>query len=156
MRLAAFARCVFLAVACCVYVVEPIRVTAASLPTASLRAPAALLSLEVARSDADREHGLMNRRALPAHHGMIFVFNGDSKRNFWMKNTLVPLDMVFLNARGNVTSVAERVPATKPNQPDHDVPQRHGFGRYVIELPAGEARTDGLNTGTTLHMPSLP
>lgn len=125
-------------------------------PVVAVRAPYATLSLETARSEAERERGLMGRRVLAAHHGMLFVFEREATQYFWMKETLVPLDMVFVSGRGVVTSVAARVPAPLPGTPEARLPRRQGRGRYVIELPAGEAARDGIRSGINLRIPPFP
>jgi len=125
-------------------------------PVVAVRAPYATLLLETARSAAERERGLMGRRVLAAHHGMLFVFEREATQYFWMKNTLVPLDMLFVSRRGVVTSVAARVPAPSPGTPEARLPRRQGRGRYVIELPAGEAARDGIRSGVNLRIPPFP
>ena len=71
---------------------------------------------------------------------MIFVFtDGDNFRDFWMKNTLIPLDMVFVSKNGRVNDLRANVPATNVDTPDDKIPHRDGTGTYVIELAAGEA-----------------
>ena len=126
------------------------------LPTVELRAPRAALSVQVARSREQRERGLMNVRALPPHTGMLFVFSAESRKSFWMKDTLIDLDMVWLRKDGTVTSVAARVPRSEPTTPDDRVATREGDGAYVLELPAGEAQDDGLRAGArVIGLPPL-
>ena len=82
---------------------------------------------------------------------MIFVFEQDAPVEFWMKNTLVPLDMVFVAADGTVRTVAANVPVVPTDTPDDRIPRRDGTGQFVIELPANEAASDGIKTGTHLN-----
>ncbi|MBV9971884.1 MAG: DUF192 domain-containing protein [Candidatus Eremiobacteraeota bacterium] len=119
-------------------------------PHLMLKAPLATLSLEVADTQAAQMRGLMYRTTLPPHTGMIFVFPKDDVVEFWMKNTLIPLDMVFIAADGRVRFVSANVPATTPAAPDDRIPRVLGRAKYVIEIPAGEAAVDGLQTGTRL------
>ena len=121
-----------------------------------VHAPKADLRLEVAATEAQREYGLMNRTSLAAHTGMIFVFPADTPVQFWMKNTLVPLDMVFVAADGTVRSVDANVPVVSPSLPDSSIPLENGAGKYVIELPAGEAAKDGILAGTKLDLADVP
>jgi uncharacterized membrane protein (UPF0127 family) len=123
----------------------------------AIAAPRATLQLAVAETDARRERGLMGVTRLDAGQGMIFVFPDavDRRRDFWMKDTLLPLDMVFVRTDGNVSSVSADVPATKPGTPDSDVARRAGLGRYVIELRAGGAHAAGLEPGTRLFIPPI-
>lgn len=129
--------------------------TVQHLPTVTIHAPKATLTLQVARTEDQREQGLMNVTALPPHTGMIFVFDKDAVVEFWMKNTLVPLDMVFLGPDGTVRSVAANVPATLRSTPDEKIPRRMGKAKYVIELPAGEADRDGIIGSTVLSLTAL-
>lgn len=131
-------------------------VLAATLTTVVVQAPRASLTLEVASTAAQRERGLMNRPKLPAHTGMLFIFRGDAPVQFWMKNTLVPLDMLFVAPDGSVRSVSRNVPIADPKTPDDLIPRVEGRGKYVIELPAGESARDGIAAGTRLTLPALP
>ncbi len=118
-----------------------------------IKAPAATLDLRVADTPAKREYGLMCVRALAPNAGMIFVFDdGDNQRAFWMKNTLIPLDMVFVLKNGRVNNVGANVPATTVGTPDYRLPERYGLGTYVIELAAGEAARAGIKAGTQLDL----
>ena len=92
---------------------------------------------------------------LRPQHGMIFVFAENRDWEFWMKNTLVPLDMLWVDDNGEITTVAARVPASTRDTPDDAVARRRGRGRYVIELASGEASTDNLKVGTRLKLPPL-
>ncbi|TMV80418.1 DUF192 domain-containing protein [Thioclava sp. BHET1] len=62
-------------------------------------------AVELARTPAEREHGLMGRRQLAAGSGMLFIFDPPVHAVFWMKDTLIPLDMIFLDSRGRVLQV---------------------------------------------------
>jgi uncharacterized protein len=64
-------------------------------------------SVEVASTPAEQETGLMFRTSVPANGGMLFIWNGERDSQMWMKNTLVPLDMVFIGADGMVKAIAE-------------------------------------------------
>jgi uncharacterized membrane protein (UPF0127 family) len=92
-------------------------------------------------------------RVLPPRTGMIFVFSdGDNYRDFWMKNTLIPLDMVFVSKSGKVNDVRANVPSTTVDTPDEKIPHRSGTGTYVIELGAGEAARAGIKPGANLDV----
>ena len=121
-----------------------------SLPRIAIHAPNATLTMQIANTEAEREIGLMSVTKLPPHTGMIFVFETDSTVAFWMKDTLVPLDMVFVGADGTVRSVAANVPVVPENAPDDVIPRRSGTAKYVLELPANEAVRDGILPGTKL------
>ncbi|HVA28006.1 MAG TPA: DUF192 domain-containing protein [Candidatus Baltobacteraceae bacterium] len=121
------------------------------LPTIVVHAPKATLTLQVAKTESERELGLMSVTKLPVHTGMVFVFDEDAQIEFWMKDTLVPLDMVFVAADGTVRNVAAKVPVVATDTPDDKIPRRDGTAKYVIELPSGEARCDGIVPGTKLR-----
>ncbi|HZY98523.1 MAG TPA: DUF192 domain-containing protein [Candidatus Baltobacteraceae bacterium] len=129
---------------------------AAALSVVVVHAPKADLQLEVAKTAKQREYGLMNRTSLPPHTGMIFVFPIDGDVAFWMKNTLVPLDMVFVGTDGTVRLVDANVAVVPSSTPDGKIPLENGTGKYVIELPAGEAAQDGIVTGTRLNLAEVP
>lgn len=126
---------------------------AAALPVVVVRAPAANLRLEVAVTPDQQERGLMFRTSLAPHTGMLFVFDRDEQVAFWMKNTLVALDMVFVGADGTVRTVYANVQPAPPSMPDDAIPREPGVAKYVIELPAGEARPDGITAGVKLKIP---
>jgi uncharacterized protein len=127
--------------------------TCRPLPVSSTHAT---LRLAVAATEAQREHGLMNVPSVPAGEGMLFVFpDGDQPRQFWMKNTITPLDMVFVSGNGVITSVAAHVPATAPGTSDANVARRSGIGTYVIELGSGNAARLGLASGVRLAIPPV-
>ena len=132
-------------------------VAAAALATIVMPSPKADLHLEVARTPSQREYGLMNRTSVPAHTGMIFVFDSDAPIGFWMKNTLVPLDMIFVAADGTVRQVYANVPVVSPRLPDDKIPIEGPVqAKYVIELHAGEAAQDGIAPGVKLPVDGVP
>ncbi|GAC1594526.1 MAG: hypothetical protein NVS3B28_25270 [Candidatus Velthaea sp.] len=115
-----------------------------------------VLSLAAVSDEASRERGLMCVVSVPTGRGMIFVFPGhDANRGFWMKNTLVALDMVYVTSKGLVSGVAANVPATPEGMPDEKIARREGVGRYVIELGAGDAARHGIKAGVKLQLPRL-
>ncbi|HEY1868432.1 MAG TPA: DUF192 domain-containing protein [Candidatus Cybelea sp.] len=129
---------------------------ALTLPTVVVHAPKADLTLETARTAPQREHGLMNRTELPPHTGMIFVFERDEFVSFWMKNTLLPLDMIFIGADGTVRRVYANVPVLHPQPSDSQIPLEGAQAKYVIELAAGEASKDGIVNGVKLDLRGVP
>jgi len=127
----------------------------AALPLVEIGGASVPLQVAVASDEKTRDLGLMCVTRLRAAHGMIFVFPQSGPQEFWMKNTLVPLDMVWVEADGRVASVADNVPASTRQTPDDEVARRRGNGRFVIELPAGEANADAIRAGVRLAIPPL-
>jgi uncharacterized membrane protein (UPF0127 family) len=129
---------------------------AAECRVLEVRAGRTLLRLAVAATSAQREHGLMNVPFVPAGQGMLFAFpGGDEMRGFWMKDTITPLDMVFVRGDGVITMIAENVPATPPNTPDTKVARRQAIAKYVIELGARESERIGLEPGMQLNIEAV-
>ncbi len=124
------------------------------MPVVVVHAPNADLRLEVAITPAQQERGLMGRTSMAPHAGMLFVFDRDESVEFWMKNTLIPLDMVFVGADGKVRRVFANVATVPPALPDDEIPREPGTAKYVIELGANEAQRDGIGTGVRLVIPT--
>ncbi len=105
-------------------------------------------SVEVAATPATREHGLMNRRFMPTDRGMLFEFERDGPVAFWMKNTYIPLDMVFIARNGVVTRIVDRA------EPFSETPIPSGGPcAAVLELNGGVAAQIGLKTGDMVRDP---
>lgn len=106
--------------------------------------------VEVARTSRQRARGLMFRRSMPQDHGMLFDFGVETPVSMWMKNTYIPLDMVFVSRKGVVTSVATD---TTPFSEAVISSGKPAFA--VIELNAGAARRIGLAPGDVVRHPSF-
>jgi uncharacterized membrane protein (UPF0127 family) len=106
-----------------------------------------VVSLEVASTPDAMAHGLMYRSALPDGHGMLFVFPDDGDHQFWMKNTLIPLDMLFVAADGRIVGIhADATPLST-------APITVGSpSRWVVEVPGGFARRSGIATGDRVEL----
>lgn len=107
-------------------------------------------AVEVADDAAERGLGLMNRETLEADRGMLFVYESPRRAQFWMKNTLIGLDMIFADARGVVTRVhSDAVPLD-------ETPIDGGEGvRFVLEINAGLAARLGIAPGVELRHPAI-
>ncbi len=125
--------------------------TPQKLAMMAIGAPRAHLRVQVARTKAQRERGLMGVRYLPAHTGMLFIFDTDAPIEFWMKDTLVSLDMVFIAQNSTVRSVFADVPVVPADTADDRIPRRDGLAKFVLELPANEAARDGLAPGIRIR-----
>lgn len=105
-------------------------------------------TLEVADDDEKREIGLMFRDSMPADHGMIFVFPDEQHRGFWMKNTRIPLDIVYVAADKRVASIHAMQPF------DLTPVNSAGPAMYAIELNVDTARAVGVKAGDKLDIPA--
>ena len=106
----------------------------------------ARFSVEVADTEALREKGLMDRRKLAGSAGMLFVYASPEHAFYWMKNTLIPLDMVFADPAGRVTRVAANA------VPGDLTPIDGGAGvAYVLEINGGLAARIGIAPGAELR-----
>jgi len=105
-------------------------------------------SVEVVDNDADRAKGLMHRRSLPEGSGMLFDFHREQDVSFWMQNTYIPLDMIFIRADGRIHRIAENTVPLSLEQ----VPSR-GPVRGVLEVIAGTSRKLGIAPGDRVAHP---
>ncbi|MGA8169879.1 MAG: DUF192 domain-containing protein [Methylocystis sp.] len=106
--------------------------------------------IEVARTERQLHTGLMNRRSMAPDHGMLFLFPKEQQVSMWMKNTYIPLDMVFVSRKGRVTEVAaDAVPMSEA------IITSETPAYAVIELNAGAARAMGLSVGDEIRHPSF-
>lgn len=107
--------------------------------------------VEVADDSAERATGLMRRPSMPAGHGMLFVYDTAGPVSFWMHNTLIPLDMIFMDETGTVTRVHENArPLDKtPIDGGDDV-------LTVLEINGGLARQIGIVESAELRHPAVP
>lgn len=108
-----------------------------------------VVSVEIAADDQMRAQGLMYRDRLDPGRGMLFVFPRDDVFSFWMKNTRIPLDMIWIDVNRRVAGIQENVPPCRVE----DCPS-YGPGviaRYVLEVGGGEAAKHGLKVGDSLQ-----
>jgi uncharacterized membrane protein (UPF0127 family) len=108
------------------------------------------LDVEIASDDPSRSRGLMFRRSLPEDSGMIFVFQEESFHSFWMKNTLIPLDMLFIDAQGKVVGVVENAePRTLSSR------SVEGDSRFVLEVNGGWCARHGVAAGDAVALEGM-
>ena len=107
-------------------------------------------TVEVARTPSQHSQGLMFRRRLAADAGMLFVYDPPRPVSMWMRNTYIPLDMIFIAPSGRISQIVERtVPLSLEN-----IPSR-GTVRAVLELNAGTAARLGIRPGQVVATPAL-
>jgi uncharacterized protein len=110
----------------------------------------ARFTVEVADDDTERAVGLMNRAKMAMGAGMLFVYPGPKHASFWMKNTLIPLDIIFVDATGTVTLVHENARPLDTTSIDG------GMGvQFVLEINGGLAKRMGIAPGTVLRHPTV-
>jgi hypothetical protein len=109
------------------------------------------LQVEVATDDPSRERGLMFRTQVPSGHGMLFVFPKSSDHTFWMKNTLVPLDMVFVGSDLQIVGIVENAEPKTTSPRDPGAPSQ-----YVLEVAGGTAFAHGWRKGDRLELHGVP
>ena len=90
------------------------------------------IDIELAETDPKRELGLMYRDKLAENQGMLFIFDDEATRSFWMKNTVLPLDMIFVNARDEIVTIHKN---TTPYSEQSYVSTKPA--KYVVEVNAG-------------------
>lgn len=106
--------------------------------------------VEIADTFSTRRIGLMHRTQMDVDRGMLFVFEDESMQSFWMKNTLIPLDMVFINDNEKIVHIARNVqPCTGDPCPSYPSEKP---ARYVLELNGGVADASGIQEGDTVYL----
>ena len=105
-------------------------------------------TIEVADTDDKRQLGLMNRPSMPKNHGMIFVFDKPDYYSFWMKNTLIPLDIVYLDESGKIADI-------HPLKPNDETPIKPSApAKFALVLNAGDGKDLALTLGNLIKLPA--
>ena len=113
----------------------------------------AVITVEVASDDATREQGLMYRDHLADDRGMVFLFPQAGEYPFWMKNTLIPLDMIWMDREHRIVHIAHDVPPCKADPCPNYPPKAQASS--VLELAAGVAAKHHLADGNVLRFEGL-
>lgn len=110
----------------------------------------ARFTVEVATTPETWSRGLMERPALAPNAGMLFLFPEAAPRAFWMLNTLIALDIVFIDSSKRIINLRENVPPCHPPQrcPTYE---STAPAQYVLEIPGGRARALGIQAGDQVH-----
>ena len=111
----------------------------------------AAFTVEIADTDAERSQGLMHRPSMGRYNGMLFVFERPQRAVFWMENTLIPLDMLFIDAQGVVQHIHENAVPLDRTGIDGGMNVR-----YVLEINGGMAARLHLTPGIELRHPAIP
>jgi uncharacterized membrane protein (UPF0127 family) len=107
-----------------------------------------IFSVEIVDNDADRAKGLMYRKELPEGRGMLFDFHRDQEVSFWMQNTYIPLDMIFIRGDGQILRIEENTVPLSTRM----IPSR-GAVRAVLEVIGGTSRKLGIAPGDRVASP---
>jgi len=118
-----------------------------SLDTVVLSIAGRQVTVEVARTDTEREKGLMGRTRLGLTDGMLFVFDRDEHLEFWMKNTPLPLSIAFLSAEGKILEIKDMEPF------DLRTVRSRFSARYALEMNKGAFQELGINEGNMVTFP---
>lgn len=118
---------------------------AQNLPMMELTAGIHRIEAEVAATPETRRQGLMMRQSMPVQRGMLFVFDADARHCMWMKNTLLPLAVAFIDEQARIINVEEMQPQSENN---HCAAKP---ARYALEMNAGWFKKRGLGPGTVLR-----
>ena len=101
-----------------------------------------LIQIQIADNDDERAEGLMWRKFMPEDDGMLFIFDDEEPQTFWMKNTYIPLDMVFADKSGNIVSIyPEAAPLSEASIPSGEP------AKYVVEVNGGFCARFGIGVG---------
>ncbi|MBP7114099.1 MAG: DUF192 domain-containing protein [Candidatus Peribacteraceae bacterium] len=107
------------------------------------------VNVEISDSPEEREEGLMNRESLKPDSGMLFVFKEPQMLSFWMKNTLIPLDIIFFDAQGNFVSALTMEPCTENPCPTY---KAAALSSYALEVRKDYRKDHGIGTGWKLDL----
>ena len=118
---------------------------ALAAPTIELSAGMHRIEAEVASNNAERATGLMNRPSMPIHRGMLFVFPEAGVQCFWMKNTLIPLSIAFLDDAGRIVQIADMQPQSLDNHCSAKPV------RFALEMNVGWFKRRGLEAGGRIY-----
>ncbi len=106
--------------------------------------------VEIADDDRERARGLMFRRSMPDDEGMLFDFFSEQPESFWMRNTYIPLDMLFIKADGTIDSIAEHATPLS----ERSIPSKSPV-RFVLEINGGLSETLGIKLGDKVSGPAM-
>lgn len=110
------------------------------------------VTVELALTPEEQSKGLMFRKELKENRGMLFVFKEAAEKSFWMKNTFVELDMVYLGGNLEVWKIFHRVTPSRPGQGNYEAARVSAPALCVLELAGGTARKHGLKPGARLKI----
>jgi len=105
------------------------------------------LEVEIADDDRERQRGLMERTELAENAGMLFVFEQEQQLSFWMKNTLIPLSVAYIDSDGRIIDIQDMEPLDTTSHPSAEP------ARYALEVNQGFYEERGIEVGDTAELP---
>jgi uncharacterized protein len=119
------------------------------LASASIKVGSSSILAEIARTETERERGLMHRSSLAEGKGMLFVFDRDDRLAFWMKNTTIPLSIAYIASDGTIRQLSDLEPLSLATvQSERSV-------RYALEAPRGWFERAGVRVGDKVDLGGL-
>jgi uncharacterized membrane protein (UPF0127 family) len=109
-----------------------------------------LVRVEVAATSREREQGLMHRKHLDPDAGMLFVYPFDSMQSFWMKDTFIPLDIIFIGNNRRIVGIAQNTKPLSLERIQVDTPSR-----FILEVNAGFAKKRGIREGSQVRFSGI-
>lgn len=109
------------------------------------------IAIEIAETEGSITQGLMHRKSMPFNQGMLFIFPDSEVRSFWMKNTIIPLDIIYVNSDLEIVAIKDH---TTPFSTD-SVPSDDKEAKYVVEVNAGFAGKYGIKEGDKVSFERL-
>lgn len=106
--------------------------------------------IEFAQGEYETSLGLMYRKTMEANRGMLFIFSEEEERSFWMKNTYIPLDIVYINAQKQIVSIFKNAKPLDESSCPSNAP-----AMYALELNAGTCEKLGIQVGDTINYDAL-
>lgn len=107
------------------------------------------LSVELACTAAEQQQGLMHRKSLPENQGMLFVFEQERTLSFWMKNTLIPLSIAYIDKQGTIVDIQDMQPLDLSTHPSSKPAQ------YALEVNQGWFKQHGIQAGSAIKLDSF-
>lgn len=109
-------------------------------------------NVEIANTPEKRATGLMNRESIPANSGMLFIFEDESIQEFWMKNTLIPLDIIWIDTNSKIVDIKQAEPCTKDPCAIY-TPSKEA--RYALEINQSQASRNNIEIGDSVTLKNI-
>lgn len=118
--------------------------------TLSLNVGNSNLNIEIANTKEQRAEGLMFRKSLKQNNGMLFIFDKEQQVSFWMKNTLIPLSIAYINKKGEIMEIYDMNPRSL-----EPVPSKRSTVLYALEVNKGFYKQNKISIGDKINLDTL-